>query len=30
MEKLSFTRVNLSDIRVIMVIMYVLVKELLC
>jgi hypothetical protein len=30
MEKLTFTRVNLSNIRVIMVIMRVLVEELLC
>jgi hypothetical protein len=30
MEKLAFTRVNLSDVRVIMVIMRVLVEELLC
>jgi hypothetical protein len=30
MEMLTFTRVNLSDIRVIMEIMRVLVVELLC
>jgi hypothetical protein len=30
MEMLTFTRVNLSDIRVIMEIMCVLVVELLC
>jgi hypothetical protein len=30
MEKPAFTRVNLSDIRVIMVIMHVLMEELLC
>jgi hypothetical protein len=30
MEKSAFTRVNLSDVRVIMVIMRVLVEELLC
>jgi hypothetical protein len=30
MEKLTFTRVNLSDVRVIMMIMCVSVVELLC
>jgi hypothetical protein len=30
MEKPAFTRVNLSDVRVIMMIMCVLVEELLC
>jgi hypothetical protein len=30
MEKPAFTRANLSDIRVIMTIMRVLVEELLC
>jgi hypothetical protein len=30
MEKLAFTRVNLSDVRVIMVIMRVFMEELLC
>jgi hypothetical protein len=30
MEKPTFTRVNLSGVRVIMVIMRVLVEELLC
>jgi hypothetical protein len=30
MEKSAFTRANLSDIRVIMMIMRVLVVELLC
>jgi hypothetical protein len=29
MEKLAFTRVNLSDVRMIMMIMHVLVVELL-
>jgi hypothetical protein len=30
MEKSAFTRSNLSNVRVIMVIMHVLVEELLC
>jgi hypothetical protein len=30
MEKPTFTRVNLSDVRVIMTIMHVLMEELLC
>jgi hypothetical protein len=30
MEKLAFTRVNLSDIRLIMTIMHIPVEELLC
>jgi hypothetical protein len=30
MEKPTFTRMNLSDVRVIMAIMRVLVEELLC
>jgi hypothetical protein len=30
MEKPAFTRVNLSDVRVIMMIMCVLVEKLLC
>jgi hypothetical protein len=30
MEKLTFTRVNLSDVKVITTIMHILVEELLC
>jgi hypothetical protein len=30
MEKLAFTMINLSDVRVIMTIMRVLMEELLC
>jgi hypothetical protein len=30
MERLAFTKANLSDVRVIMMIMRVLVEELLC
>jgi hypothetical protein len=30
MEKPTFTRVNLSNVRVIMTIMHVLMEELLC